>query len=88
MKLSLAKFLNRSVPSASSDNRAKVYVKEHGQARRIKSIKEKNKVSFNSQGMKRKHDCITSGSNEFESTPKYLAFLSDSSAIRPVPQAE
>ena len=66
--LSLAKFLNRSGPSASSGIRTKLNPKEDCQARRIKSIKEKNKVNFNLQGMKRKLDCITSGSSEFESS--------------------
>ena len=49
-------------------------MKEDSQTRRIIFIKENNKINFNTQGTKRKAECITSGRSQFESAAKALAF--------------
>ena len=48
-------------------------VKEGARALKIKLVNDMNKIPTNLQGQKRKLDCITSGSRQFENSAQKLA---------------
>ena len=54
-------------------------------ASKIKKVKADNLITPMSQGAKRKYDCLTSGSRQFEMTTKKLATWKPTAENRPVP---
>ena len=68
-----------------SGARTGLNVKEGARALKIKLLKTQNKIPTNLQGQKRKLDCITSGSRQFENSAKKLATWKDTAENKPVP---
>ena len=84
--LGLARFQDRGQLRALSGIRAALNVRDDGQAKRIKAIREKNKISHTSKGVKRKQECISSGPRTFENSVKRFASWKDTAENKAVPQ--
>ena len=60
-------------------------VKVGARALKIKKLKSDNLITPMSQGSKRKYDCLSSGSRQFDSTTKRMATWKPTAENRPVP---
>ena len=68
-----------------SGARTGLTAKEGARVLKIELVKTLNKIPTNLQGQKRKHDCITSGSRQFETTAKTLATWKDTAESKSSP---